>query len=242
MPAKRSTRRPTTKRTATARGRTSGSTGAKARKTTSRTGTAKRRTTGARGTSTTKKTTAKRTTPRRTTTGRRTATTRGSTTGRTTTRRSSASRDAASTNPIERSQLVQEVMTRDPVCLIATQTLVEAAEAMRERDVGDVIVLDETNGLLRGIVTDRDIVVRGVAEGREPAKTTLSAVCTEAVFTISPGEPVTDAVRMMRDRAIRRLPVVEEERPVGIVSLGDLAIQRDSGSVLAAISAAPAND
>lgn len=133
-------------------------------------------------------------------------------------------------------------MTSDPICLIATQTLVDAAEAMRDRDVGDVMVLDDTNGTLRGIVTDRDIVIRAVADGRHPAETTLGTVCTGRLVTIGPDEAIRDAARIMADNAIRRLPVVDGDRPIGIVSLGDLAVQRDRRSVLAAISSAPPDE
>jgi CBS domain-containing protein len=116
----------------------------------------------------------------------------------------------------------------------------DAARAMRERDLGDVIVVDDKDALC-GIVTDRDIVVRAVADDRDPSQVRLGDICSRDLTTIDASAPVKDAVKLMRERALRRLPVVESGRPVGIVSLGDLAIERDPESTLADISAAPSN-
>lgn len=137
-------------------------------------------------------------------------------------------------------QTIQEVMTANPISLSATATVGEAAKAMRERDVGDVIVLDEGDSLC-GIVTDRDIVVRAVADERPPSEVRLGDICSHEVTTVGPSTSVRDAVRLMRERALRRLPVVEGGKPVGIVSIGDLAIEREPESALADISAAPSN-
>ena len=131
---------------------------------------------------------------------------------------------------------VREVMTPDPVTCPPSTTVYEAAELMRERDIGDVLVQDASG--LRGIVTDRDIVVRGVAEGRDADSTSVSEVCTTGIETIEPGASVDDALRLMREHDIRRLPVVKHGRPVGILSLGDLAVEREPDSTLADISAA----
>lgn len=137
-------------------------------------------------------------------------------------------------------QTVREVMTGKPVALQAGTSLVEAAKAMRDRGIGDVIVLQDDQ--VCGIVTDRDITVRGVAEGRDPSRVVLGEVCSTEVVTVGPEAPVDQAVDLMRSRALRRLPVVEQGRPVGIVSLGDLAMERDPGSVLGRISAAKPNN
>jgi CBS domain-containing protein len=136
-------------------------------------------------------------------------------------------------------QMVREVMTAKPVALQAGTTLQEAARAMRDHDVGSVVVLDDD--VVRGIVTDRDIVVRAVAEGRDPTTTVLAEISSERIVTVSPDDPVDRAVELMRDHAVRRLPVVENGRPAGIVSLGDLAVERDPQSVLGQISAAEPN-
>ena len=110
---------------------------------------------------------------------------------------------------------------------------------MRDSNIGDVIVAD--NGQICGIVTDRDVVVRATAEGRDPAKTKLADICSQELTTASPSDSVDQAVQLMRRKAIRRLPVVENGRAVGIVSIGDLAQERDPTSALSDISAAPSN-
>ena len=130
-------------------------------------------------------------------------------------------------------------MTPNPVCLPSSATLVEAARRMRDDDIGDVLVLDGEQ--LRGVATDRDLVVRGVAEGCDPAATTLAEVCSGGLVTLSPDDPVDHAERLMREHAVRRLPVVEGGRPIGVVSIGDLAVDLDAESALADISAAPSN-
>jgi CBS domain-containing protein len=133
-------------------------------------------------------------------------------------------------------QTIGEVMTRDPVTLPADAPVRDAAAAMRDADIGDVIVLEEGDQIC-GIVTDRDIALRVIGEGREPT-TKLGEICTRDINTVSPDTSVGDAVRLMSKEAIRRLPVVEGSRPVGIVSLGDLAMEQDPDSALADISAA----
>lgn len=135
---------------------------------------------------------------------------------------------------------IREVMSTDPVMLPLSATVQEAAQAMREQDIGDVIVLDE-NSEICGILTDRDIAVRAVAEGRDPREVPIGEISSREVVTLSPHDEVGDAVKLMTEKAIRRLPIVEDGRPVGIVSLGDLAVTLDSDSGLAAISSAPAN-
>ncbi len=127
-------------------------------------------------------------------------------------------------------------MTRDPRTVNADDAIVEAARIMRDSDIGDAVVMD--GGQVNGIVTDRDIVVRGVAEGRDPGSTPVSEVCTTGVETIDPSASVDDALRLMREHDIRRLPVTKNGRPVGILSLGDLAVEREPESTLADISAA----
>lgn len=131
---------------------------------------------------------------------------------------------------------VEEIMTRDPRTVNADDPIVDAARVMRDNDIGDVIVMD--GGQITGIVTDRDIVVRGVAEDLDPSSAEVSEVCTTGVETIEPDASVDDALRRMREKDIRRLPVAKNGRPVGIISLGDLAVEREPDSTLADISAA----
>jgi CBS domain-containing protein len=136
-------------------------------------------------------------------------------------------------------QSIRDVMTAAPVALPATSSVIEAAQTMRDADIGDVIVVE--NGQICGMVTDRDITVRGVAEGRNLASLTLGDICSRQLTTLSPTDSVDDAVLLMREKALRRLPVIEDGQPVGIVSLGDLAVTQDPHSTLGNISAAPAN-
>ena len=135
-------------------------------------------------------------------------------------------------------QTIRELMSSDPVTCPPDAEIRAAAELMRDRDVGDVVVVagDE----VRGIVTDRDITVRAVADGRGP-DTPLSQVLSGDLVTVEPGDPVEKAVGLMREHAVRRMPVVESGRLAGVISIGDLAIERDSDSALADISAAPEN-
>jgi CBS domain-containing protein len=136
-------------------------------------------------------------------------------------------------------QQVRELMTPNPVVLPGTASVHEAARAMRDAQIGDVIVIE--NNQVCGIVTDRDMVVRILAETRDPATTTLADICSHSIVTVTPTESVEEAVRLMRTHAIRRLPVVDGGQAVGIVSLGDLAVERDPGSALGKISGTPPN-
>lgn len=137
-------------------------------------------------------------------------------------------------------QSIREVMSTDPIVLSVDASVEQAAQAMREFDIGDVIVLDEAQQPC-GIVTDRDITVRVVADGRDPSATKLGDVCSTELYALTPEDSVGDAVRVMTEKAIRRLPIVDNGRPVGVVSLGDLAVTQDPESGLADISSAPGN-
>ncbi len=133
---------------------------------------------------------------------------------------------------------IKDAMTTKPASLPASATVADAAQQMRELDIGDVLV--EQEGRLAGIVTDRDIVVRAIAEGLD-VTSKLGDIVSSEVVCITTAESPDDAIRLMRERALRRVPVVENGRPVGIVSLGDLAGERDPRSVLGEISSAPPN-
>ena len=144
----------------------------------------------------------------------------------------------ASTSP-RTVQLVRDVMTRSPITLDDTTTIRDAAQAMREGDVGDVLVVRDQS--VYGILTDRDIVVRSDADGCDPNRTTVGAICSRYLSRVGPDDPIDRAVEVMRETAVRRLPVVEGEVLVGIVSLGDLAEARDPRSALSGISSAQPN-
>jgi CBS domain-containing protein len=127
-------------------------------------------------------------------------------------------------------------MTPGVVAVRPDASLVEAAQLMRAQDVGDVLVtVDEQ---LIGVLTDRDITLRAVADGVDPLTVSAQAVCTPNPVVIGPDDAVSTAVALMRDHAIRRLPVLADGHPVGMVSLGDLAVAQDPDSALADISRA----
>ncbi len=136
-------------------------------------------------------------------------------------------------------RIVEEIMTRNPRTVEIGDSLVVAAREMRDGDIGNVIVTD--GGQVAGIVTDRDIVVRAIAEGRELQSATVGDVCSSGARTLEPGDSVEVAAQAMGENGIRRLPVVKDGELVGVVSLGDLAQDRDAGPPLAEISAASPN-
>ncbi|MGH7314847.1 MAG: CBS domain-containing protein [Candidatus Rokuibacteriota bacterium] len=134
---------------------------------------------------------------------------------------------------------IRDVMSPRPVALSTDATVVEAAEVMREQDIGDVMVVEEDR--LYGILTDRDIVIRALAEGRDPSQTRIGDICSRELTTVSPDEGVGHAVRLMREKAIRRLPVEEDGQVIGMLTIGDIAVERDARSALGNISGAPPN-
>jgi CBS domain-containing protein len=137
-------------------------------------------------------------------------------------------------------QILDEVMTRSPRTLPSSSTVRQAAQEMKRASVGSIVV--ESEGKPCGIVTDRDIVVRCVAIGGNCDEMSLGSICTQELSTLSPRDSVDQAVQLMRSKAVRRIPVVEDGgRVVGIVSLGDLARVRDPRSALGSISAASPN-
>lgn len=144
------------------------------------------------------------------------------------------------TTKSETNKTLREIMNTDLVTLDAETPALEGAKQMRDRDVGNVLVT--RGGELCGIVTDRDLVVRCVADGKSPETTKLGEFCTGELVTVKNDAAVGEAVKLMADRAIRRVPVVESGKPVGIVSLGDLAVHQDRQSALGEISAAKPNN
>lgn len=122
---------------------------------------------------------------------------------------------------------IRDVMTPNPRSVSPSDSIENAARIMRDEDTGAVPVVD--NGRPVGIVTDRDIVVRGVAEGGQMNRPVRDIV-TNSVVSASPEMSTREAAELMSEHQIRRLPVVENDRLVGIVSIGDLAVKegRDS--------------
>ena len=135
---------------------------------------------------------------------------------------------------------VGEFMTTRLVTMNGGDTLSAAAREMRDAAIGDVIVMDGEE--VTGIVTDRDIAVRAVAERLDPDSAMLSQIQTRDLVTVSQYDDAVAAGDLMRRYAIRRLPVIEDGRLVGVISLGDLAVEREPDSVLADISADEPNN
>ena len=135
---------------------------------------------------------------------------------------------------------IREVMTKDPITIDESATVAEAAKAMKQADIGPTLIT--SNNKLRGIITDRDIAVRVVAEGQDPTSVKAIDIATTGLKTLSPDDEAGDAVRLMKENNIRRVVIVENDQPVGIVSIGDLAIALDQNSVLADISSEPPNN
>lgn len=116
---------------------------------------------------------------------------------------------------------VREKMTTNVGYVKPTNTVVEAAQVMQKLNVGSVPVFDQNKVV--GVVTDRDIVVRNVAHGKIPQDTKVQDVMTSQVTTVSPDMDMDEVSRIMAQQQIRRVPVVENNQLVGIVSLGDIA-------------------
>jgi CBS domain-containing protein len=135
-------------------------------------------------------------------------------------------------------QKVRDVMTASPVMLAKDTPVTEVAQVMREQGIGDVLV-SRPDGTLYGLATDRDIVVRAVAEGQKPSRTRIGDICTAEIVVVSPDDDADDVVRLMREHGVRRVPVADDGAVVGIVTMGDLAMERDQRSALSDISAAP---
>ena len=125
---------------------------------------------------------------------------------------------------------IRDIMTPDPVGVYYDQTLAETARVMRDAGVGAVLVVNGDS--LSGVVTDRDLVVRGLAEGAGP-DSPVGPVCSAKLVGVDADADVTEAQRLMGENAVRRLPVIEDGQIVGIVSMGDLAASGTDGSVVA---------
>jgi CBS domain-containing protein len=129
---------------------------------------------------------------------------------------------------------VRDVMTPGPIGVDYHQSVGEAARAMRDWGVGAILVV--SNGSLYGLVTDRDLVVRAVAEGRG-ADEPVGPLSSGNLIGVDADADVHEAMRLMRQHAVRRLPVLEGGQVAGIVSLGDLAMQDEPDLAFAQLSA-----
>src|SRR6266702_6245013 len=135
---------------------------------------------------------------------------------------------------------MRDIMSAAPVCMAPGESVSDAAKAMKQHGLGTVLVL--TDGRLSGLVTDRDIVVRVLAENRDPRTTRIGDICSGELVVLGPDEDLSEAARLVRDHAVRRIPVLRDGTPVGVVSVGDLALESGASSVLSGMSSAPPND
>jgi CBS domain-containing protein len=141
--------------------------------------------------------------------------------------------------------LVRHVMTETPKTLTSTMDAYDAAGIMASYDVGVVPVTDEDGSLL-GLVTDRDLVVRVLASRSDPREVHLGDMATKTVVSVTPDMQLSEASDLMAQHQIRRLPVLKDERLVGILSLGDVALatasKRNVGKVLEEVSESPSTE
>lgn len=136
-------------------------------------------------------------------------------------------------------QTVADVMTAEVVTAPSAATVRDVAQRMREHDIGDVLVVEGDQPV--GLLTDRDLVVRALAEDGDLENTRAGEICSPDLVSVRPSTLVDEAIQVMRDAAVRRLPVIESGRLVGVLSLGDLASETDGGSALGQISQAGPN-
>lgn len=124
---------------------------------------------------------------------------------------------------------IRQVMTPAPETIQADRPASEAAKKMKEADAGMIPVME--NGNLLGTVTDRDIALRVVAEGRDPQSTTVGEIASRDIVTVQPDEDLDDALQKMAKHQVRRLPVVEDGRLIGVVAQADVAREGNEQAV-----------
>ena len=138
---------------------------------------------------------------------------------------------------------VRDAMTEDPRSIGASASVVEAARMMREQDIGSLPITDDEK--LVGMITDRDITTRVVAEAADPKLTSVEDVYSRDLISVAPDNDLEEAVRLMARHQVRRLPVVENGRLVGIVAQADIALRESetqTGELVEAISAPSQGD
>jgi CBS domain-containing protein len=140
------------------------------------------------------------------------------------------------------SKLVRDAMTVNPRTVSLNDSVFDAAQIMEAEDVGAIPVVD-TDNILVGMITDRDIVLRVVAAGRDPRSTAAGEVATKQVSPAYPDEPLDQALEQMAHRQVRRLPVIEDDRVVGILAQADVVHEvkdKKAGQLIEEISEARA--
>src|SRR6185503_292871 len=121
---------------------------------------------------------------------------------------------------------VRDIMSAAPVCMAPGESVSAAARAMKQH----------------GLVTDRDITVRVLAENRDPRTTPIGDICSSQLVVLGPDDDLVLASRLVRDHAVRRIPVLRDGTPVGVVTVGDLALESGATSVLSGMTSAAPND
>lgn len=116
---------------------------------------------------------------------------------------------------------MRDIMSPAPVCMASGESVAAAAQAMKAHGIGTVLVL--SGGMISGLVTDRDIMVRVLAEDRDPLTTSIGDICSSELAVLGPDDDVEQAARLVRERAVRRIPVLADGAAVGMVYVGDLA-------------------
>jgi CBS domain-containing protein len=139
-------------------------------------------------------------------------------------------------------KVAREVMTQNPECIGENQSLLDAARKMAERDYGAMPICGEDNRL-KGMLTDRDIVVKAIAKGKDPAGTRARELATGKPITIGADDSLEETLQTMAKYKVRRLPVIDGHDLVGIVSVADVARQLDDdrakGDLIETISEGP---
>jgi CBS domain-containing protein len=138
---------------------------------------------------------------------------------------------------------VRDAMTKDPRSIGTSASVVDAARLMREEHIGSLPITDDEK--LVGIITDRDITTRVVAEAADPRTTSVGAVYSRDLISVEPDRDLEEALQLMARHQVRRLPVVENGRLVGIVAQADVALtenEQKTGELVEAISAPSAGE
>ena len=133
---------------------------------------------------------------------------------------------------------IREVMTESPRTVRGDDTVADAAKLMRDEDAG-IAPVTEDGGKLVGVVTDRDLAIRVIAEGKDPRSTQVAEIASEKVYTVEPQQDLDEALSLMAQHQVRRLPVVEDGKLVGILAQADVARHADferTGKVVEEIS------
>lgn len=139
--------------------------------------------------------------------------------------------------------ICSEIMTKDPECCLPSDSVMKAAQLMKSEDVGPIPIVDDKDGKkLAGIVTDRDLAIKVVAEARDPKTTVIEEVMSEGLVTCRESDDVQTVLKLMQDNQIRRIPVVDKkDQLVGIIAQADVATRLGqtgaTGEVVEQISA-----